>query len=414
MKNSTRLVGVVSILVTGVLLLAPLSAGAFWDGFPFAKQSSVSSSSGIQAGPVTLCPKTIKAAGVSVTVFIPNKKGCDTPPPPPPVDVCPNVPGNQSSGPCADQVCEDQGGTWDGNSCEFPPLPEDPTLDLSANPTSIVQGATSTLNWDSNHTDSCVASGGWNGSKSLDGTQLVSPTATTTYTLNCVGEGGTTTDSVTVNVTIPPSPPVDVCPNVPGNQAAGPCADVECVEDGGTWDGDSCNLPPPPEGNLLITEVLYDLTNSTTTPQGAEPGNEWVELFNGTNADINLSGYFIADASSTDALPNVVLPAGEYAVITSSSTTATFWDIPNGAVVVVLSSTIGQNGLTNTGDAVFLRNAASTTVDAVSWGTNTTAFSPSVPTVSVNSGQSIAREDDTVDTNTAGDWESRVTPTPGE
>lgn len=42
------------------------------------------------------------------------------------------------------------------------------------------------------------------------------------------------------------APPVDVCPNVPGNQTSGPCADAQCVTNGGTWDGDSCDLPPIP------------------------------------------------------------------------------------------------------------------------------------------------------------------------
>ena len=335
MRHYSRLVGVASVLVlASAFVIAPLTAGAFWDGFPFGKPG-IGSGSGIQAGSVTLCPRTITAAGISVNVFIPNKRGCDTPPPPPPppVDECPNVPGTQDEGPCADEVCEDEGGTWDGDSCEFPP-----------------------------------------------------------------------------------PPPADVCPNVPGDQAAGPCADEVCEDDGGTWDGDSCELPPPPpEGALLITEVLYDLTTSTTSPQGTESANEWVEIFNGTNANINLSNYTIADASSTDALPDVVLPAGAYAVIVASSTTVSFWSIPAEAVVVQLTNVTIGNGLGNGGDMVSLFDeVASTTVDAVSWGTNTTAFSPSVPTVDVNAGHSIARTDDTIDTDSAADWEERETPTPGE
>gem|GEM_PF-3643084 len=39
------------------------------------------------------------------------------PPPPPPVDECPNVPGDQTSGPCADETCIADGGTWDGTTC---------------------------------------------------------------------------------------------------------------------------------------------------------------------------------------------------------------------------------------------------------------------------------------------------------
>ena len=381
MRHYSRLVGVASVLVlVSAFIIAPLSAGAFWDGFPFGKPGIGSdSSSGIQAGPVTLCPRTITAAGISVNVFIPNKRGCDTPPPPPPppVDECPNVPGTQDEGPCADEVCEDEGGTWDGDSCEFPPPHDEPTLEFSADPTTITQGGTSTLAWDSDNTDSCEASNGWSGTKSLDGTEFVTPSATTTYTLECVGDGGTTTESVVVNVVIPG--------------------------------------PPPVEGKVLITEVLYDLTTGTTTPQGDEPANEWVEIFNGTNSSINLSNYTIADASSTDALPDVVLPAGTYAVITASSTTASFWSIPGDAVVVVLASNIGLNGLGNAGDFVSLFDeVASTTIDAVSWGTNTTAFSPSVDGVTTNSGHSIARDPVTEDTNSAADWEERTIPTPGE
>ena len=155
MRHYSRLVGVASVLVlVSALVVAPLSAGAFWDGFPFGK-SRVSSSSSINVGPVTLCARTITAAGISVRVFLPSKR-CDTPPPPP-VDVCPNVPGTQTSGPCADDVCEDQGGTWDGDSCNFPE-PEEPTLEFTATPTTITQGGTSTLAWESDNADTCTAS----------------------------------------------------------------------------------------------------------------------------------------------------------------------------------------------------------------------------------------------------------------
>jgi hypothetical protein len=195
-------------------------------------------------------------------------------------------------------------------------------------------------------------------------------------------------------------------------QEEGPCADEECVADGGTWNGESCDLPPPAEGKLLITEVLYDLT--TTTEQGVESANEWVELYNGTDNDINLGSYFIADSAGSDALPSVMLPAGAYAVISASSTTETFWDIPEGAVVVVLTSNIGSNGLGNGGDAVFLRDAASSTVDSVSWGTNTDAFSPAVTGVETNSGASLARDPLEADTNSNADWVTRAIPTPGE
>ena len=43
-----------------------------------------------------------------------------------PTDVCPNVTGVQESGPCADTVCTQNGGTWDGTSCIVPPPPPPP------------------------------------------------------------------------------------------------------------------------------------------------------------------------------------------------------------------------------------------------------------------------------------------------
>ncbi len=379
MKRTTRFVGIAGLLVAALLLVAsPLYASAFWSGFPFGNGLSSPSEHGssfinFDKFPAKLCAKTIKTGWLSVPVFLPGN--CE-PTPPPPVDVCPNVPGTQTSGPCADEECVEDGGTWDGDSCEFPPPPE-PTLIFNANPTVIQSGSPSTLTWDSSNAMSCTASNGWTGTKPLDGSEIVSPSATTTYQLECVGEGGTTTQSVVI----------DVAP-VP---------------------------PPPPEGKFLITEVLYDLTTSTTSPQGDEPSNEWVELHNGTNADINLSNYSIADASSTDVLPDVMLPAGKYAVITASSTTASFWSIPGDAVIVILGSSIGSGGLGNDGDMVALiQNAGTTTIDAVSWGSNTSAFSPSVPDVGTNLGHSIAREPVTADTGTNADWVDRSTPTPGQ
>ncbi len=62
---------------------------------------------------------------------------------------------------------------------------------------------------------------------------------------NCTGEDDTVSKNFTV--TTPPPPPVDVCPLVNGNQAAGPCADTLCVAPA-AWDvgTQSCVVPPPP------------------------------------------------------------------------------------------------------------------------------------------------------------------------
>lgn len=83
------------------------------------------------------------------------------------------------------------------------PVTPAPTITLSANPTSVTSGASSTLTWSSTNATSCTASGGWSGAKATSGTQSVSPTQTTVYVLDCTGAGGTVSQNTTVNVSAP-------------------------------------------------------------------------------------------------------------------------------------------------------------------------------------------------------------------
>lgn len=79
-----------------------------------------------------------------------------------------------------------------------------PTVSLTATPSSVASGGSTTLAWTSTNAASCTASGGWSGSKNLSGSEARSNlTATTAYTLSCTGAGGTAAQTVTVNVTQP-------------------------------------------------------------------------------------------------------------------------------------------------------------------------------------------------------------------
>ncbi|MBI2613148.1 lamin tail domain-containing protein, partial [Candidatus Kaiserbacteria bacterium] len=169
--------------------------------------------------------------------------------------------------------------------------------------------------------------------------------------------------------------------------------------------------PPVVTGKLLINEVLYDLLNGGS--QGSENENEWVEIFNGTNATIDLSGYMLHDNSSASStIPSgTILGSGKYLVVTGSTTTASFWSIPGDAIVIVDSSGTIGNGLANGGDNVLLMAADDTIVDAVSWESDTSSFAPSVP--AALDGYSIVRTSPTTDTDTAADWTQTATPTPG-
>ncbi|NTW90296.1 MAG: hypothetical protein HGB37_05310 [Candidatus Moranbacteria bacterium] len=77
-----------------------------------------------------------------------------------------------------------------------------PTLMLTASPSSVTSGSSSTLAWTSLNATSCTASGGWSGSQSASGTWSTgSLIAAKTYTLTCTGSGGSITRSITVDVT---------------------------------------------------------------------------------------------------------------------------------------------------------------------------------------------------------------------
>jgi hypothetical protein len=77
-----------------------------------------------------------------------------------------------------------------------------PTVDLSASPTSVASGGSTTLSWTSTNATSCTASGNWSGTKATTGSQSVGPlTANRTYTLTCTGANGNAADTQAVTVT---------------------------------------------------------------------------------------------------------------------------------------------------------------------------------------------------------------------
>jgi len=104
-----------------------------------------------------------------------------------------------------------------------------PTVDIKANnsdgPIDIAYNTAATLTWTSTNADSCVASAGWSGNKAVSGSESTGNlTSTKTYTITCAGEGGSASDSVTVNVGAKPADPVIPAPTVDikANNSDGP------------------------------------------------------------------------------------------------------------------------------------------------------------------------------------------------
>jgi hypothetical protein len=82
-------------------------------------------------------------------------------------------------------------------------LTQPPEVNFSANPSAIKLGEASTLNWATSYTTAVSIEPGI-GSVGPSGSQTVTPTETTTYTLTAKGEGGTTSKGATVSVINPP------------------------------------------------------------------------------------------------------------------------------------------------------------------------------------------------------------------
>jgi hypothetical protein len=98
-----------------------------------------------------------------------------------------------------------------------PPPPGAPSVTLTASPTSVTSGGTTTLTWSSTNATACTASNGWTGAKSTSGNvQMSNITSTTTYALQCTGSSTSATASATVTVQAAASAP----PGDPGSPSA--------------------------------------------------------------------------------------------------------------------------------------------------------------------------------------------------
>ena len=78
-----------------------------------------------------------------------------------------------------------------------------------------------------------------------------------------------------------------------------------------------------PEGKLVINEVVCSNGSSFLAEGVGSP--DWLELYNGTDEDIDLSGYTIVRTDSTDKhyeIPGGVIPAGGYLLICATEAIA--------------------------------------------------------------------------------------------
>jgi peptidoglycan-associated lipoprotein len=86
-----------------------------------------------------------------------------------------------------------------------PPPPAAPTASLTASPNTVEKGQATTLTWQTTNATDVSIDG--IGAVQASGSQQVTPTDSTTYTLTAKGGGGTQQATARVTVTQPPPPP---------------------------------------------------------------------------------------------------------------------------------------------------------------------------------------------------------------
>ncbi len=158
-------------------------------------------------------------------------------------------------------VCNGNGGTGTSSATVNVAAPTAPTVSITASSTSIISGQSSTLTWSSTDATSCTASNGWSGSQSTSGTQVVSPTATTTYTLACSGAGGTATSSATVNVAPAAGAPTVSFVADPTFLAIGQSSSLTWTSTNAT----SCSASGGWSGTKTATGTMVVIPTATTT-----------------------------------------------------------------------------------------------------------------------------------------------------
>jgi len=194
--------------------------------------------------------------------------------------------------------------------------PPVPTASISASPAIIDQGQSATISWSSTDATSCTASGGWSGARGTSGSESVSPSATTSYTLTCSGDGGSANDNITVTVNEPPAPVPTVNVTVsPSTIDQGQSATISwsstdansCTASGG-WSG--------ARGTSGSESVSPSVTTSYTLNCSGDGGNA------SDSVAVTVNAPFPAPAVSVTASPSTI-DQGQSATISWNSTDAT-------------------------------------------------------------------------------------------
>ena len=163
---------------------------------------------------------------------------------------------------------------------------------------------------------------------------------------------------------------------------------------------------------VVINKVYYDVDDEHGIGSGAnEWKNEWIELYNPLDQDINIKDWVICDNNDCKTInPNVSIPSLGFALLSHDASTWQYWEIPDGVEKINLGGAPPHLALDNDADMLILKNASSTIIDQMNWGTatdtwpnyNANVWDPGVP--DAPEGHILARVPTGIDTDTVSDW----------
>jgi len=266
-----------------------------------------------------------------------------------------------------------------------------PELTFNANPTTIDQGQTTTLTWQSTDITSCTASADpenpmWTGDKAVSnaGGEVISNLqASTSFTLSCTGVDGTTiSESAQVTVNL----------GTPGINVS-PIRELSTSEDGGMATF-SVVLATPPSDEVSITLSSSDTSEGMVSPSaltfnaanwsqaqtvtvtgiddGAIDGNVVYTIVTDAaiSVDANYNGLDAADVSVTNSDNDVAVPGAINVNPTTGLTTSESGQTASFTVVLgsqpTATATIGLRSSDRTEGAV---NPASLSFTTNNWNT---------------------------------------------
>jgi hypothetical protein len=143
-----------------------------------------------------------------------------------------------------------------------------PTVLLTASPSSVTQGQSSTLTWSSAYATSCTGTN-FSTASAVSGSVSVSPTVTTTYSISCTGAGGSASTSKIVTYTCTPS---NICSS---NTVVNSCTGATVHSCSYQCAAGACVSPPPPSFIVSSSSTGHLQTRPNLVPSGGTTKLYW-------------------------------------------------------------------------------------------------------------------------------------------